>query len=122
IRVSQELDYETQREYSFNILAKLAGFGGQSSIVVTVYVKDSNDHSPTWSVKWMRQGPIPISSDTAVGSVVLKVDALDLDSGENARIGYKLSSDSQVPFSVDFESGELFFCPFLDLTHPLLIM
>lgn len=35
------------------------------------------------------------------------MDALDLDSGDNARIGYKLSSDSQVPFSVDFESGEV---------------
>ncbi|KAK6741188.1 hypothetical protein RB195_009193 [Necator americanus] len=107
IRLSQELDYETQREYSFNILAKLAGFGGQSSIVITIYVKDSNDHSPIWAAKWMRQGPIAVSSDTAVGTVVLKVDALDLDSGENARIGYKLSSDSQVPFSVDFETGEI---------------
>ncbi|VDN30690.1 unnamed protein product, partial [Cylicostephanus goldi] len=109
IRVSQELDYETQREYSFNILAKLqlSGFGGQSSQVVTVYVKDSNDHSPIWSAKWMRQGPIAVNSDTAIGTVVLKVDALDLDSGENARIGYKLSSDSNVPFSVDFETGEI---------------
>ncbi|KIH54064.1 cadherin domain protein, partial [Ancylostoma duodenale] len=107
IRLSQELDYETQREYSFNILAKLAGFGGQTSIVVTVHVKDSNDHSPIWAAKWMRQGPIAVPSDAAVGTVFLKVDALDLDSGDNARIGYKLSSDSQVPFSVDFETGEI---------------
>ncbi|KAK5966297.1 hypothetical protein GCK32_008888, partial [Trichostrongylus colubriformis] len=107
LRVAQFLDYEQQREYSFNILAKLAGFGGQSSIVVTVLVKDSNDHSPVWAAKWNRQGPVAVSNGTTVGTVVLKVDAVDLDSGENARIGYKLSSDSQVPFSVNFENGEI---------------
>lgn len=52
---------------------QLAGFGGQSSVVVTVYVKDSNDHSPVWSAKWARQGPVPVSGDAPVGSVILKV-------------------------------------------------
>uniref|UniRef100_A0A7I4YD34 Cadherin domain protein n=1 Tax=Haemonchus contortus TaxID=6289 RepID=A0A7I4YD34_HAECO len=107
LRVAQLLDYEKQRDYTFNILAKLAGFGGQSSIVVTVLIKDSNDHSPVWAAKWNRQGPIAISNGTAVGTVILKVDAIDLDSGENARLGYKLSSDSQVPFTVNFETGEI---------------
>ncbi|VDO27944.1 unnamed protein product [Haemonchus placei] len=119
LRVAQLLDYEKQRDYTFNILAKLAGFGGQSSIVVTVLIKDSNDHSPVWAAKWNRQGPIAISNGTAVGTVILKVirslfaqlfgvvDAIDLDSGENARLGYKLSSDSQVPFAVNFETGEI---------------
>ncbi|VDM52768.1 unnamed protein product [Angiostrongylus costaricensis] len=108
IRVAKELDFETQREYSFNILAKLAGFGGQSSIVVMVFVKDSNDHSPMWSAKSKRQGPVAVSSDLAVGTTILKVDALDLDSGENARIGYKLSSSLQVPFAIKFETGEIY--------------
>uniref|UniRef100_A0A0K0DCV8 Fat-like cadherin-related tumor suppressor homolog n=1 Tax=Angiostrongylus cantonensis TaxID=6313 RepID=A0A0K0DCV8_ANGCA len=108
IRVAKELDFETQREYSFNILAKLAGFGGQSSIVVTVFVKDTNDHSPIWSAKSKRQGPVVVSSDLAVGTTILKVDALDLDSGENARIGYKLSSSLQVPFAIKFETGEIY--------------
>lgn len=52
--------------------------------------------SPTFCVFWL-------TSD----SVIFQVDAIDLDSGENGRIGYKLSSDSQVPFAVDFESGEV---------------
>ncbi|KAJ1373971.1 hypothetical protein KIN20_036538 [Parelaphostrongylus tenuis] len=108
VRVAKELDFESQREYSFNILAKLSGFGGQSSIVVTVFVKDSNDHSPVWSAKWKRQGPVAVSSDVTVGTTILKVDALDLDSGENAHIGYKLSSVSQVPFAVKFETGEIY--------------
>ncbi|KAK6023407.1 cadherin domain protein [Ostertagia ostertagi] len=107
LRVAQLLDYEKQREYSFNILGKLAGFGGQSSIVVTVSIKDSNDHSPVWAAKWSRQGPVVVPNGTTVGTVLLKVDAVDLDSGENARIGYKLSSDSQVPFAVNFETGEI---------------
>ncbi|PIO54250.1 cadherin domain protein, partial [Teladorsagia circumcincta] len=85
----------------------LAGFGGQSSIVVTVSIKDSNDHPPVWAAKWSRQGPVAVPNGTTVGTVLLKVDAVDLDSGENARIGYKLSSDSQVPFAVNFETGEV---------------
>ncbi|KAK6023862.1 cadherin domain protein [Ostertagia ostertagi] len=101
LRVAQLLDYEKQREYSFNIL-------GKSSIVVTVSIKDSNDHSPVWAAKWSRQGPVVVvPNGTTVGTVLLKVDAVDLDSGENARIGYKLSSDSQVPFAVNFETGEI---------------
>lgn len=52
---------------------QLAGFGGQTSIVVTVHVKDSNDHSPLWAAKWMRQGPIAVPSDAAVGTLLLKV-------------------------------------------------
>ncbi|KAK6019312.1 cadherin domain protein, partial [Ostertagia ostertagi] len=78
-------------------LGYLAGFGGQSSIVVTVSIKDSNDHSPVW-----------LPSGVAKAQwLFLMVDAVDLDSGENARIGYKLSSDSQVPFAVNFETGEI---------------
>ncbi|KJH45108.1 cadherin domain protein [Dictyocaulus viviparus] len=107
VRVANELDYEIQREYNFNILAKLAGFGGQSSIILKVYVKDTNDHSPVWSAKWKRQGPVAISNDYAIGETILKVDASDLDSGENARVGYKLTSNSEAPFQINFETGEI---------------
>ena len=44
-----------------------------ASVLVEVFVEDSNDHSPVFAAKWTRQGPLPIAQDTAVGTVLLKV-------------------------------------------------
>uniref|UniRef100_A0A1I7XKI7 Cadherin domain-containing protein n=1 Tax=Heterorhabditis bacteriophora TaxID=37862 RepID=A0A1I7XKI7_HETBA len=113
LRVSELLDFEILKEYKFRVLVKLKGYNEHASLVVDVFVTDCNDHSPVWAAKWSRQGPIAIPDNHLPHKILLKVDALDQDAGDNRKIGYKLSADGTVPLKIGFETGEI------SLTSPL---
>ncbi|CAI4228047.1 unnamed protein product [Auanema sp. JU1783] len=110
IRVIGELDFESlNKSYEFSIEAKLYGHVEVKPIYlpVTVNVLDSNDHVPGIAAKWGRQGPIAVSDVTKVGTTLLKINAVDQDSGENGKVTYVLSSSKPIPFEVQSTTGDI---------------
>lgn len=58
-------------------------------VKVLVFVEDCNDHSPSFlSPRY----EVSISNTAASGSEVIRVKALDKDTGSNADISYSLNS------------------------------
>jgi len=70
-----------------------------SSTHVTVYVSDVNDHAPRWlspspsnSTTAAAAVVVPLSSLTAPGTAVARVQAADADAGENGRVTYSVAA------------------------------
>ncbi|UMM23352.1 hypothetical protein L5515_004116 [Caenorhabditis briggsae] len=102
LRVSSKLSI-SERVYKFKVAVSLHGIQGKKDERdVYVEIVDSNNHSPVWSAKWMRQAPIPLGKP---GDVLLKVDATDQDEGDNGRVVYKINSE--IPFEINANTGEI---------------
>uniref|UniRef100_A0A8B9S3C2 Cadherin EGF LAG seven-pass G-type receptor 1 n=1 Tax=Apteryx owenii TaxID=8824 RepID=A0A8B9S3C2_APTOW len=110
------LDYETIREYTLRIKAQDGGRPPliNSSGMVSVQVVDVNDNAPIF-VSTPFQATV--LENVPLGYSVLHVQAVDADSGENARLEYKLiemtpptgsapvASDSGFPFQINNSTG-----------------
>uniref|UniRef100_A0A8V0XTH7 Cadherin EGF LAG seven-pass G-type receptor 1 n=1 Tax=Gallus gallus TaxID=9031 RepID=A0A8V0XTH7_CHICK len=110
------LDYETIREYTLRIKAQDGGRPPliNSSGMVSVQVVDVNDNAPIF-VSTPFQATV--LENVPLGYSVLHIQAVDADSGENARLEYKLiemappagvapaSGDSGFPFQINNSTG-----------------
>uniref|UniRef100_A0A8C8B6Y9 Cadherin EGF LAG seven-pass G-type receptor 1 n=1 Tax=Otus sunia TaxID=257818 RepID=A0A8C8B6Y9_9STRI len=110
------LDYETIREYTLRIKAQDGGRPPliNSSGMVSVQVVDVNDNAPIF-VSTPFQATV--LENVPLGYSVLHIQAVDADSGENARLEYKLiemapstggapvASDSGFPFQINNSTG-----------------
>ncbi|XP_064362170.1 cadherin EGF LAG seven-pass G-type receptor 1 isoform X6 [Dromaius novaehollandiae] len=110
------LDYETIREYTLRIKAQDGGRPPliNSSGMVSVQVVDVNDNAPIF-VSTPFQATV--LENVPLGYSVLHVQAVDADSGENARLEYKLiemtppagsapiAGDSGFPFQINNSTG-----------------
>ena len=67
------------------------------------YLVDSNNNAPKFE---NTPYVVDVFEDTPIGSTVLMLFASDLDSGQNAKINYRLESPSEV-FKVERDSGAL---------------
>uniref|UniRef100_A0A672G6Z9 FAT atypical cadherin 2 n=1 Tax=Salarias fasciatus TaxID=181472 RepID=A0A672G6Z9_SALFA len=80
---------------------------------VEIQVEDCNDHSPAFLSPRYEAS---ISNRAPAGSLVLRVTALDKDTGSNADIGYSLlSGNTDSVFSIDPELGSITVSKPLDL-------
>ncbi|XP_061496273.1 cadherin EGF LAG seven-pass G-type receptor 1 isoform X3 [Rhineura floridana] len=88
------LDYETIREYTLRIKAQDGGRPPQinSSGMVSIQVLDVNDNAPIF-VSTPFQATV--LENVPLGYSVLHIQAVDADSGNNARLEYKLVELSQ---------------------------
>lgn len=85
-----KLDREEQDEYKVTV--KVTDGGGRSALLrVLVVILDTNDHRPQFSKQIYIK---TISEDFNSDSSVLRVVATDKDQGENGRIGYKFSKQT----------------------------
>ncbi|EJW72592.1 hypothetical protein WUBG_16499, partial [Wuchereria bancrofti] len=78
---------------------------------VEVIVADSNDHCPTFAVKWTRGDPIAFPRNYPINKVLFKAEALDIDSGANGHIRYELIGETVTImriFTVIPDSGEVY--------------
>nr|XP_025039040.1 cadherin EGF LAG seven-pass G-type receptor 1 isoform X3 [Pelodiscus sinensis] len=93
------LDYETIREYTLRIKAQDGGRPPliNSSGMVSVQVVDVNDNAPIF-VSTPFQATV--LENVPLGYSVLHVQAVDADSGDNARLEYKLIDLSPSPGGV----------------------
>ncbi|KAJ7329614.1 hypothetical protein JRQ81_015788, partial [Phrynocephalus forsythii] len=101
------LDYETIREYTLRIKAQDGGRPPQinSSGMVSIQVLDVNDNAPIF-VSTPFQATV--LENVPVGYSVLHIQAVDADSGDNARLEYRLIELSHAPALMS-TSGEMGF-------------
>lgn len=112
-RISQAalLDYETQTEMNFQVIATDGGDPTLSkSVDVTVFVADRNDNAP----KFLRSNvALSLNEDQAINAVLTTMTATDAD--QNTNITYSIvdgNIDGQ--FGINITSGALFLTKALD--------
>uniref|UniRef100_A0A8C9TNK3 Cadherin EGF LAG seven-pass G-type receptor 1 n=1 Tax=Scleropages formosus TaxID=113540 RepID=A0A8C9TNK3_SCLFO len=105
IDVINPLDYETIREYNLRIKAQDGGRPPliNSTGLVVVQVVDVNDNAPMF-VSTPFQATV--LENMAIGHSVIHIQAIDADSGDNARLEYRLLDTSPgFPFAVNNNTG-----------------
>ncbi|XP_075336768.1 protocadherin beta-15-like [Odontesthes bonariensis] len=112
INAVRSLDYEQIKWFDFNVTARDAGSPPLSSVAtVRVIVQDQNDNPPQVLYPVQTGGSVvaemvPRSAD--VGYLVTKVVAVDVDSGQNAWLSYKLQrATDRALFEVGLQNGEI---------------
>ncbi len=102
ISLAQPLNFGQEEEFLLTVNAIDEG-GRFGSCAVAIRVADANDHPPRF-----QNTPYfaDVFEDVAVGHTVLMLFASDEDSGENARVTYRLETASS-EFAVDPGTGAL---------------
>ncbi|CAH1987791.1 unnamed protein product [Acanthoscelides obtectus] len=119
LTLSRKLDYETAQRHNLVITATDAGTPALSAnLTVLVEVQDINDNAPVFERK---EYSLSVIESLPVNSQILQLTAIDADTGNNARITYKLlpsnnSDDSDIKeiFGVFPNSGWLYLKGSLD--------
>uniref|UniRef100_A0A8C1Y3K1 Protocadherin 2 gamma 28 n=1 Tax=Cyprinus carpio TaxID=7962 RepID=A0A8C1Y3K1_CYPCA len=108
----RSFDYEQTKEFSIRVKAHDCGNPPLSSNVsVKIIIQDQNDNAPqvlypVQSGASMVAEIVPRSAD--VGYLVTKVVAVDVDSGQNAWLSYKLQkATDRALFEVGLQNGEI---------------
>uniref|UniRef100_A0A8C4VM31 Neural-cadherin n=1 Tax=Gopherus evgoodei TaxID=1825980 RepID=A0A8C4VM31_9SAUR len=100
IRLRKHLDFEKPHERMFNLTVKAEDTDFFSIAHCVIYVEDSNDHAPVFYPPFYEV--MALAEDVPLGTRVVQVSAVDLDSGLNGRFLYRLinRSDPSGQFSV----------------------
>ncbi|XP_056155459.1 LOW QUALITY PROTEIN: cadherin EGF LAG seven-pass G-type receptor 3 [Lampris incognitus] len=105
IQVVAPLDFEAEREYTLRVRAQDNGRPPLSNNtgIVSVQVTDVNDNPPIF-VSTPFQASVLESAP--IGSSILHIQAIDTDSGDNARLEYRLTGTSpDSPFVINSATG-----------------
>ncbi|EDS45590.1 conserved hypothetical protein [Culex quinquefasciatus] len=99
VKLAKELDFEDLRQphvYSLVVTATEDSGGFSTSVELTIRVTDVNDNAPKFELPDYQAHNV--DEDIPLGTSILKVKAMDSDSGANAEIEYLVSDDH---FAVD---------------------
>ncbi|XP_069943885.1 protein dachsous-like [Cherax quadricarinatus] len=100
---SRPLDREAHAKYFLVITAEDRASSALRGICnITITVEDQNDNDPKFS---QNRYTATLQEDALPDTTVLTVRAVDEDHGENARITYSLSNETQWLFKIDNETG-----------------
>ncbi|XP_060751266.1 protocadherin gamma-A12-like isoform X47 [Tachysurus vachellii] len=112
INAVRSFDYEQLKDFHFRVRAQDGGSPPLSSnVTVKLTVQDQNDNAPQVLYPVQTGGSVvaeivPRSAD--VGYLVTKVVAVDVDSGQNAWLSYKLQkATDRALFEVGAQNGEI---------------
>ncbi|XP_051774606.1 protocadherin beta-16-like isoform X28 [Ctenopharyngodon idella] len=112
IHAVRSFDYEQIKDFQFRVKAQDGGSPPLSSNVsVKIIIQDQNDNAPqvlypVQSAASVVAEIVPRSAD--VGYLVTKVVAVDVDSGQNAWLSYKLhKATDRALFEVGLQNGEI---------------
>lgn len=114
VRLTQQLDYERQRNYTLVILAQDGGIPTLSdNMTLDIDVLDVNDHEPLFSLAQYRA---VIPENATPMTRVIQLQASDNDSGVNGHITYRLESPpgEVSPFRVFADNGWIYVRQLLD--------
>ncbi|CAI9731607.1 protocadherin-11 X-linked [Octopus vulgaris] len=104
LKVNKILDYEEQTFYQLTLVAKDQGIPQRSgSTFINITVLDENDNSPIFEKVVYNQ---TIFENVPVSSTILRLHAVDKDSGENGEVKYKLSHKTSLSIREIFEVKE----------------
>lgn len=108
LHTTDTLDRETHDRYEFWVMASDNGSPARltSSVKVTVYVEDVNDNQPKVVLPESNISCLTVPSDTAAGTAVTRVYAVDQDLGLNSELMYTAINHS-LPFKVDSRTGNI---------------
>ncbi|XP_071484961.1 cadherin-23-like [Diadema antillarum] len=103
--LTQQLDYENQQSYAFQLVA--TDSDGQDMTMVTVDVTDVNDNNPTFinvPAEGFYQGSI--NENDQAGTFVVQVMTSDPDMGENAAVVYSITGGNiNTAFTINPTTG-----------------
>nr|XP_048682562.1 cadherin EGF LAG seven-pass G-type receptor 2 isoform X1 [Caretta caretta] len=105
IDVVSQLDYELSKEYTLRIRAQDGGRPPLSNIsgLVTIQVLDVNDNAPIFVSTPFQS---TVLENVPLGYSVLHIQAVDADSGDNARLQYALlEAGPRFPFAISNSTG-----------------
>ncbi|KAH8279555.1 hypothetical protein KR018_000821 [Drosophila ironensis] len=86
--LSQHLDYETSQRHSLVVTATDGGVPPLSTnLTILVDVQDVNDNPPVFE---KTEYSVNVSESRSINSQIIQVNATDLDTGNNARITYRI--------------------------------
>ncbi|XP_063045717.1 protocadherin gamma-A11-like [Engraulis encrasicolus] len=112
ISALRSFDYEQIKSFQFRVKAQDGGSPPLSSNVsVVINIQDQNDNAPQVLYPVQTSGSVvaeivPRSAD--IGYMVTKVVAVDVDSGQNAWLSYKLQkATDRALFEVGAQNGEI---------------
>ncbi|XP_072515546.1 protocadherin gamma-A11-like isoform X14 [Salminus brasiliensis] len=112
INAVRSFDYEQLKDFHFHVKVQDGGSPPLScNVTVTIKIQDQNDNAPQVLYPVQTGGSlvaeiVPRSAD--VGYLVTKVVAVDVDSGQNAWLSYKLQKASdRALFEVGPQNGEI---------------
>ncbi|XP_061582271.1 protocadherin beta-16-like [Cololabis saira] len=112
IHAVRSFDYEQIKEFQFVVKAQDGGSPPLSSnVTMKILIQDQNDNPPQVLYPVLTGGSVvaemvPRSAD--VGYLVTKVVAVDVDSGQNAWLSYKLQKTTdRALFEVGLQNGEI---------------
>ncbi|XP_061581329.1 protocadherin beta-16-like isoform X26 [Cololabis saira] len=112
IHAVRSFDYEQIKDFQFVVKAQDGGSPPLSSnVTVKILIQDQNDNPPQVLYPVLTGGSVvaemvPRSAD--VGYLVTKVVAVDVDSGQNAWLSYKLQKTTdRALFEVGLQNGEI---------------
>ncbi|XP_055744887.1 protocadherin beta-16-like isoform X20 [Salvelinus fontinalis] len=108
----RSFDYEQIKDFQFSVKAQDGGSPPLSSnVTVKIMIQDQNDNAPqvlypVQTSSSLVAEMVPRSAD--VGYLVTKVVAVDVDSGQNAWLSYKLQKGTdRALFEVGLQNGEI---------------
>ncbi|OWF51064.1 cadherin-related tumor suppressor-like [Mizuhopecten yessoensis] len=98
------LDRERIEKYNITIMAADGGIPPKTSLKsILVYIKDVNDHHPMFPKTQYR---VSLSETVPVSTYVTSLTAIDLDTGDNAKLSYAIISGNELKwFKIDANSG-----------------
>uniref|UniRef100_A0A3P9ABX6 Cadherin domain-containing protein n=1 Tax=Esox lucius TaxID=8010 RepID=A0A3P9ABX6_ESOLU len=112
IQAVRSFDYEQIKEFQFRVKAQDGGSPPLSSnVTVKIMIQDQNDNAPqvlypVQTSSSLVAEMVPRSAD--VGYLVTKVVAVDVDSGQNAWLSYKMQKTTdRALFEVGLQNGEI---------------
>uniref|UniRef100_A0A8C7ZZX1 Protocadherin-16 n=1 Tax=Oryzias sinensis TaxID=183150 RepID=A0A8C7ZZX1_9TELE len=104
ITTSSQLDYEKNPNPSITVVASDGGNPPLSSTaVVNILLQDINDNEPVFERKFYN---VSIKENTAPGTCILEVTAVDADGGTFGSVTYSLASGSNIVISSQFTIGK----------------
>jgi hypothetical protein len=109
ISTTKSLDREQQRVYTLMVVATDTSEPYfSSSATVSVYVVDRNDNPPRFTFPTPDNNTVLISNQVALGQIVTRVTAEDLDIDKNGRIAYEIVHATQDGvFTIDRNMGAI---------------
>ncbi|XP_055921654.1 protein dachsous [Eupeodes corollae] len=92
LTLSRHLDYETSQRHSLIVTATDSGEPPLSAnLTILVEVQDVNDNPPVFE---RNEYSIKVLESMPINSQILQVTAIDLDTGNNARLTYRLTDSN----------------------------
>lgn len=92
VRTVRAIDRENRTSYRLTVLAENAGYQLSSSADVIIRVADVNDNSPTLQ----RPETICVSRATSRGQTVGRLEATDIDEGQNAVLKFSWINHDEI--------------------------